>query len=254
MLSKLKKSLSSRYQRSMDATAERMDVITRQELVEVLEDTPDELEELQRLQQELQHAQDKLEQLKEKERFVDTRLASYTKQLVNIPDDHPKKVDYQLSLNQIKAIQKQMLVELEQQKRTIKAMQERHDELEFELKECQTFLESAERATNYHQNSNDASNSINAEYLETTATAQNIGGEDDDDDNDEEHVPLTTTTALNEESSNQSNQVEDEEAPARPYQEVVMEGVSSLEIEGRQEETSSSQEDNEEKVEGKISW
>ena len=232
----------------MDATAERMDVITRQELVEVLEDTPDELEELQRLQQELQHAQDKLEQLKEKERFVDTRLASYTKQLVNIPDDHPKKVDYQLSLNQIKATQKQMLVELEQQKRTIKAMQERHDELEFELKECQTFLESAERATNYHQNDDSSNNA------ETTATTQHIGGDDDDDDgNDEEHVPLTTTTALNEESSNQSNQVEDEEAPARPYQEVVMEGVSSLEIEGRQEETSSSQEDNEEKVEGKIS-
>lgn len=79
--------IKERNFRGIAKQTERLDSQTRQHLQEFLEDVPEEQQELEELEEELFQASLKLDELKEKEEFIGTRLTSYREQLT-LKDDH----------------------------------------------------------------------------------------------------------------------------------------------------------------------
>eukprot|EP00980_Cylindrotheca_fusiformis_P014831 scaffold4033_cov54-Cylindrotheca_fusiformis.AAC.1 len=77
--------IKERNYRGISKQTEQLDVQTRQHLQEFLEDVPEEQQELEELEEELHQANIKLQAVQEKEEFIATRLASYRKQLQQMP-------------------------------------------------------------------------------------------------------------------------------------------------------------------------
>lgn len=79
----------------MRRRTEMLDVQTRENLREFLEDMPAEVDDLQQLQDEMEEAQERLAKLLEKEAFVGKRIERYREQLQHFQDNQQQKQQQQ---------------------------------------------------------------------------------------------------------------------------------------------------------------